>query len=417
MQGRKPNTKHYILLLTNSLLIFIGSYLFAMKRLSILGSTGSIGRNVLNIVEMFPQEFAVRVLAAKSNTALLARQIAKFQPAMAVVFDQKRASELRGLIPSGIDIEILHGEIGYRRAATLETVDMTVAAMVGAAGLMPTLAAIEAGKSIALANKETLVMAGDLVMQRAAEKGVKILPIDSEHSAIFQCLQGERREDVAKILLTASGGPFLRRPRENFSSITVAEALKHPNWQMGQKITIDSATLMNKGLEVLEAKCLFGISRQMIEVVIHAQSVIHSMVAYQDGSIMAQLGIPDMKVAIAYALSYPRRLPLRQPLPKFDGSQPLTFEQPDLEKFPCLALAFQACEAGGTLPAVLNAANEVAVLAFLNEVIGFTAIPAVVEQTMDKHAVVSNPELADILDADRWARACAAELTKKLSKE
>ena len=260
-------------------------------------------------------------------------------------------------------------------------------------------------------------MAGDLVMQRAAEKGVKILPIDSEHSAIFQCLQGERREDVAKILLTASGGPFLRRPRENFSSITVAEALKHPNWQMGQKITIDSATLMNKGLEVLEAKCLFGISRQMIEVVIHAQSVIHSMVAYQDGSIMAQLGIPDMKVAIAYALSYPRRLPLRQPLPKFDGSQPLTFEQPDLEKFPCLALAFQACEAGGTLPAVLNAANEVAVLAFLNEVIGFTAIPAVVEQTMDKHAVVSNPELADILDADRWARACAAELTKKLSKE
>ena len=186
---------------------------------------------------------------------------------------------------------------------------------------------------------------------------------------------------------------------------------------MGQKITIDSATLMNKGLEVLEAKCLFGISRQMIEVVIHAQSVIHSMVAYQDGSIMAQLGIPDMKVAIAYALSYPRRLPLRQPLPKFDGSQPLTFEQPDLEKFPCLALAFQACEAGGTLPAVLNAANEVAVLAFLNEVIGFTAIPAVVEQTMDKHAVVSNPELADILDADRWARACAAELTKKLSKE
>ena len=204
MQGRKPNTKHYILLLTNSLLIFIGSYLFAMKRLSILGSTGSIGRNVLNIVDMFPQEFAVRVLAAKSNTALLARQIAKFQPAMAVVFDQKRASELRGLIPSGIDIEILHGEIGYRRAATLETVDMTVAAMVGAAGLMPTLAAIEAGKSIALANKETLVMAGDLVMQRAAEKGVKILPIDSEHSAIFQCLQGERREGVAKIILTAS---------------------------------------------------------------------------------------------------------------------------------------------------------------------------------------------------------------------
>ena len=303
---------------------------------------------------------------------------------------------------------------GYRRAATLETVDMTVTAMVGAAGLMPTLAAIEAGKTIALANKETLVMAGDLVMQRAAEKGVKILPIDSEHSAIFQCLQGERRDDVAKILLTASGGPFLKRPREDFSRITVAEALKHPNWQMGQKITIDSATLMNKGLEVLEAKCLFGVSRQMIEVVIHPQSVIHSMVAYRDGSIMAQLGIPDMKTAIAYALSYPQRLPLRQPLPEFNGSRPLTFDQPDLEKFPCLALAFSACEVGATLPAVLNAANEVAVTGFLNQLIEFVDIPAVVEQTMDSHAVVSNPELADILEADRWARAQAEELIKEL---
>ena len=257
-------------------------------------------------------------------------------------------------------------------------------------------------------------MAGDLVMQRAAEKGVKILPIDSEHSAIFQCLQGERREDVAKILLTASGGPFLRRPRENFSSITVAEALKHPNWQMGQKITIDSATLMNKGLEVLEAKCLFGVSHQSIEVVIHPQSVIHSMVAYRDGSIMAQLGIPDMKVAIAYALSYPRRLPLQQPLPQFNASQSLTFEQPDLIKFPCLALAFKACEVGGTLPAVLNAANEAAVNAFLNQVIGFVDIPTVVEQTMAKHAVVSKPELAEILDADQWARKQAETQIKEL---
>lgn len=385
-----------------------------MKYLSVLGSTGSIGRNVLSIVEMFPQEFAVRVLAAKSNTALLARQIEQFRPDMAVVFDQKRAAELRDLIAPGIQVEILHGEIGYRRAAAFETVDMTVTAMVGAAGLMPTLAAIEAGKTIALANKETLVMAGDLVMQRAAEKGVEILPIDSEHSAIFQCLQGERRDDVAKILLTASGGPFLKRPREDFSRITVAEALKHPNWQMGQKITIDSATLMNKGLEVLEAKCLFGVSRQMIEVVIHPQSVIHSMVAYRDGSIMAQLGIPDMKTAIAYALSYPQRLPLGQPLPEFNGSRPLTFDQPDLEKFPCLALAFSACEAGATLPAVLNAANEVAVTGFLNQSIEFVDIPAVVEQTMDSHAVVSNPELADILEADRWARGQAEKEIEKL---
>ena len=381
----------------------------SMKCLSVLGSTGSIGCNVLNIVAMFPQELAVKVLAAKSNVALLARQIMQFHPDLAVVYDEKRARELKDLIPPGVDVEILHGEMGYHRAATFEAADMTVTALVGAAGLMPTLAAIEAGKTIALANKETLVMAGDLVMQQAAEKGVQILPIDSEHSAIFQCLQGERREDVAKILLTASGGPFLKRPQEEFGGITPAEALKHPNWQMGQKITIDSATLMNKGLEVLEAKCLFGITRQMIEVIIHPQSVIHSMVAYHDGSVIAQLGIPDMKVPIAYALSYPQRLPLRQPLPEFDGSQTLTFEQPDLEKFPCLALAFRACEVGGTLPAVLNAANEMAVGAFLNQSIGFVDIPAVVEQTMDKHNIISSPALQDILEADRWARAYAEE--------
>jgi 1-deoxy-D-xylulose-5-phosphate reductoisomerase len=332
-----------------------------------------------------------------------------------VVYDERSARELKDRVPSAIDVEIRYGDSGYQRAATFGAADMTVTAMVGAAGLMPTLAAIEAGKTIALANKETLVMAGDLVMRRAAENGVDILPIDSEHSAIFQCLQGERREEVAKILLTASGGPFLKRPREAFAGISVAEALRHPNWQMGRKITIDSATLMNKGLEVLEAKCLFGISRQMIEVVIHPQSVIHSMVAYRDGSIMAQLGIPDMKVAIAYALSYPRRLPLGQPLPKFDGSQSLTFEQPDLEKFPCLEMAFQACEAGGTLPAVLNAANEEAVLAFLNEAIGFTDIPAAVGRTMDAHHIIAEPELGDILEADRWARDRAAGEIERLS--
>jgi 1-deoxy-D-xylulose-5-phosphate reductoisomerase len=385
-----------------------------MKRLSVLGSTGSIGCNVLNIVEMFPQELSVGVLAAKSNVALLARQIVQFQPDLAVVYDEKHARELKDLIPANVDVEILHGETGYCRAATLESVDMTVTAVVGAAGLTPTLAAIEAGKTIALANKETLVMAGDLIMQRAVQKKVPILPIDSEHSAIFQCLQGERKEDVAKIFLTASGGPFLERPKEDFCGITVVEALKHPNWQMGQKITIDSATLMNKGFEVLEAKCLFGVSRQMIEVVIHPQSVIHSMVAYHDGSVMAQLGIPDMKVAIAYALSYPQRLPLRQPLPKFDSSRPLTFEQPDLEKFPCLALAFNACEAGGTLPAVLNAANEVAVTAFLNQIIGFVDIAKVVEQTMNKHYIILKPDLPEILEADRWARKQAVAQIKRL---
>jgi len=375
-----------------------------MKRLSILGSTGSIGGNVLNIVEKFPQEFSVDVLAAKGNVALLARQIEQFRPVLAVVYDENRARELKNLIGSAVDVKILHGEVGYQTAATVDSVDMTVTAMVGAAGLMPTLAAIEAGKTVALANKETLVMAGDLVMQRAAQQGVDILPIDSEHSAIFQCLQGERREDVDKILLTASGGPFLNRPREEFNEITLAEALKHPNWQMGQKITIDSATLMNKGLEVLEAKCLFGVSHRMIEVVVHPQSVIHSMVAFQDGSVMAQLGIPDMKVAIAYALSYPQRLPLRQPLPQFKAGLDLTFDQPDMVKFPCLALAFKACEVGGTLPAVLNAANEVAVNAFLNQSIAFVDIPRVIEQTMNQHVVISFPELSDILGADQWAR-------------
>ncbi|CAB1064443.1 1-deoxy-D-xylulose 5-phosphate reductoisomerase (EC [Olavius sp. associated proteobacterium Delta 1] len=379
-----------------------------MKRLAILGSTGSIGCNVLKIVEMFPEEFAVDVLAAKSNVALLARQIEQYHPVLAVVFDEKRARELKNRIGSAVDVEILHGDTGYQTAATLDSVHMTVTAMVGAAGLIPTLAAIEAGKTIALANKETLVMAGDLVMQQAAQKGVDILPIDSEHSAIFQCLQGERKNDVDKILLTASGGPFFNRPREEFSDITLAEALKHPNWQMGQKITIDCATLMNKGLEVLEAKCLFGVSHQMIEVVIHPQSVIHSMVAFQDGSVMAQLGIPDMKVAIAYALSYPQRLPLRQPLPQFNAGRALTFDQPDLTKFPCLALAFKACEVGGTLPAVLNAANEVAVNAFLNQLIAFVDISRVVEQTMVKHVAVADPELSDILGADQWARNHAA---------
>ena len=385
-----------------------------MKCLSVLGSTGSIGCNVLNIVEMFPQDLKVSALATKNNLDLLSRQIVQFKPDLAVVYDERRARQLKDMVPEGIDVEILYGDMGYQRAAAFEAADMTVTAMVGAAGLMPTLAAIDAGKTIALANKETLVMAGDLVMRRAAENGVDILPIDSEHSAIFQCLQGERREEVAKILLTASGGPFLKRPRETFAGISAGEALQHPNWAMGRKITIDSATLMNKGLEVLEAKCLFGLSRQMIEVVIHPQSVIHSMVAYHDGSIMAQLGIPDMKVAIAYALSYPRRLPLGQPLPKFDGSQSLTFEPPDLEKFPCLALAFQTCEAGGTLPAVLNAANELAVLAFLDEKIGFTAIPAVVEQVMDAHHMIAAPELADILEADRWAREQAEGEIKRL---
>ncbi|MGD8523851.1 MAG: 1-deoxy-D-xylulose-5-phosphate reductoisomerase [Desulfobacterales bacterium] len=381
-----------------------------MKNIAILGSTGSIGRNALKIVEMFPQHFTVKALAAKSNISLLAKQVAKFDPDIAVVYDGARAQQLKEKLPAAKGVDIVYGEEGYCEAAAHPSVDITVTAVVGAAGLAPTLAAIDAGKTVALANKETLVMAGDIVIRRATQKGIQIRPIDSEHSAIFQCLEGQRREDVANILLTASGGPFLNFPAHKFDDITVEAALDHPNWQMGRKITIDSATMMNKGLEVLEAKHLFGVPHDRIGVVIHPQSVIHSMVAYRDGSVLAQLGIPDMKGAIAYALSYPQRLPLNQPLPDFSGASNLTFQDPDLKRFPCLALAYNACEVGGSMPAVLNAANEVAVHAFLDRMISFVDIASVVRQTMAGHRVSSDPILDDIIAADRWARKWATKL-------
>ena len=387
-----------------------------MKHISLLGSTGSIGTNTLEVISIFPDRFSVTALAAKFNIVLLAEQIRQFRPALAVVYTKRHATDLRARLSSDIDVEILWGEAGYKTAAAHPPSDVVVNAMVGAAGLGPTLAAIDAGKDIAFANKETLVMAGEIVMAGAAEKGVQILPIDSEHSAIFQCLHGQRKEDMDRILLTASGGPFLNKPGAEFKAITRDDALKHPNWQMGEKITVDSATLMNKGLEVLEARCLFGVSHEMIEVVIHPQSIIHSMVAFKDGSVMAQLGIPDMKGAIAYALSYPQRLPLKQPLPQFNADQTLSFQEPDLAKFPCLAMAFEACETGGSLPAVLNAANEVAVNGFLKQVIGFVDIAPVIRQTMDQHTVVSNPGLSDIFDADQWAREYAQDLIKELRK-
>lgn len=384
-----------------------------MKHLSILGSTGSIGRNALQIVEAFPHQFTIKALAAKANTDLLAKQIEQFAPELAVVYDAESAQQLKQKLGAATKVEVLYGDEGYQVAASDAAVDIVLTAVVGAAGLKPTLAAIEAGKTIALANKETLVMAGEIVTMKADKNGVQILPVDSEHSAIFQCLQGHRKADLARILLTASGGPFLNLPLDQFQRISTAQALNHPNWDMGPKITIDSATLMNKGLEVLEAKSLFSVSEDMIEVVIHPQSIIHSMVAYQDGAVMAQLGIPDMKAAIAYALSYPQRLPLNQPLPDFSGQQNLTFQKPDLVKFPCLALAFQACKVGKTMPAVLNAANEVAVNAFLNQKISFTAIASVVELTMEAHDVHADPALADILAADQEARQKATDFVKK----
>ena len=359
---------------------------------------------------MFPDRFAVLTLAAKQNIALLARQIERFQPKIAAIFDENRANELKKMLPPETDVEIMHGEEGYRAAAVYPSADMVVSAMVGAAGLMPTLSAIEAGKDIALANKETLVMAGEIVMQKAIDNGVNILPIDSEHSAIFQCVAGNRRKDLANIFLTGSGGPLLNRPENEFAEVTIEDALNHPTWQMGKKISIDSATMMNKGLEVIEAKYLFGVSHNMIEIVIHPQSMIHSMVAYKDGSVLAQIGIPDMKGAIAYAISYPERLALKQPIPDFTNIGALTFEKPNQDKFPCLALAFKACEKGETLPAVLNAANEIAVQAFLKQSISFERIPKVIAKTMDRHSVVDRPPLSDIIEADRWARKQAKEI-------
>jgi len=385
-----------------------------MKNLSILGSTGSIGCNTLKIAEMFPDRFAVKALAAKNNIPVLVRQIERYCPEIAVVFDEATAVELKGMLPDGINIEVLFGENGYKAAATHESVDLVVVAVVGAAGLMPTLSAITARKNIALANKETLVMAGDIVIEQAELNNITILPIDSEHSAIFQCMEGNRREDIDKIFLTASGGPFLNLPAKEFNKIKPIDALNHPNWDMGKKISVDSATLMNKGLEAIEAKCLFDVSQEMIEVVIHPQSVIHSMVSFKDGTVMAQLGIPDMKGAIAYAMAYPERLALRQPTPDFVSIGKLTFEKPDIKKFPCLALAFAACETGRTLPAVLNAANEVAVAAFLEKSISFVKIPEVIEKTMKYHTVVTDPTLNDILEADRWARKQAEDLIKSL---
>ena len=387
-----------------------------MKQLTILGSTGSIGTNALSIVEMFPDRFRVRALTAGKNIAKLADQVRRFRPDVAAVFDENGAAELARRLPRGFSLKILHGTSGYREAAAYGKSDTVLTAVVGAAGLLPTIAAIESGKTIALANKETLVMAGEIVMRLAAEHGVSIMPVDSEHSAIFQCLMGNRPKDLEKLLITASGGPFLERPANTFSAITPDAALAHPNWQMGRKITIDSATLMNKGLEVIEAKHLFQVDLDQIEVVIHPQSIIHSMVAYRDGSIIAQLGVPDMKGAIAFALSYPKRLPLHQPLPEFDAIGSFTFRQPDLQKFACLRLALQACRTGATLPAVLNAANEIAVESFLARRLSFDKIPVAIQHTMSAHTVIEKPSLAAIVEADRWARETAAAFIRETIK-
>lgn len=388
-----------------------------MRRISILGATGSIGRSTLAVVEKFPERFRVSALTANVNITLLAEQVARFHPDLAVVGTSDDARALKNHLPAGVKTDILFGEKGYIAAAAYDCCDTVVSAMVGAAGLLPTLAAVDAGKQVALANKETLVMAGDIVMSRAREKNIAIRPIDSEHSAIFQCLAGSRRTDLRRIYLTASGGPFRSLPASAFVDITPADALAHPTWQMGSKITIDSATMMNKGFEVIEAKHLFCIDHKDITVVIHPQSIIHSMVLFADGSVMAQMGLPDMKGAIAYALSGPERLPLELPAPDFAALGHLAFEAPDLDRFPCLSLAARACEAGGTMPAVLNAANEAAVAAFLDYRISFIQIPSVIAHVMDAHDIIASPDVDAILSADQWARQTARDWMIQNGKE
>ncbi len=375
-----------------------------MKKIAILGSTGSIGRSSLQVIEQFPDRFQVVALAAGKNIELLAEQIQRFRPKLAAVLDQQLAKDLANRLQPDTRVEVLAGSEGYQQVASCIDADMVLSAMVGAAGLIPTLSAIQAGKDVALANKETLVMAGALVMDEVRRARVTLLPVDSEHNAIFQALQGHRREDLKRILLTASGGPFLHMTIEELESVTPAQALAHPNWAMGAKITIDSATLMNKGLEVIEAKWLFDVPVEKIDVHIHPQSIVHSMVEYVDGSVIAQMGIPDMRIPIAYALAYPERVDLDLPRLNLFASKTLTFLEPDLSRFPCLNLAFAACKAGATMPAVLNAANEVAVQAFLDNRIPFNGSARLVNQALQEHVLDPAAELEAILAADAWAR-------------
>jgi 1-deoxy-D-xylulose-5-phosphate reductoisomerase len=381
----------------------------AFKSLSLLGSTGSIGKNVLNVVRSFPDRFHIVGLSAGRNIAELAAQVREFQPDCISVADQDLASQLITLLPEEYREKVFWGEEGNKKVATVPAAEMVVSAVVGAVGLLPTLAAIAEGKDIGLANKETLVMAGRLVMEAAREHKVALLPIDSEHSAIFQALNAGRREDVGMIILTASGGPFRTLEKKELRRATPEQALAHPNWDMGRKISIDSATMMNKGLEVIEACWLFDVPAEKIRVVVHPESIVHSLVEYIDGSVMAQLGIPDMRIPIAYALSYPERMPLNLSRLSLSECGKLSFEKPDYDRFPALALAFNVMEEGGVKPAVLNAANEIAVAAFLDEQIGFTDITEVVAATLNQFTPGDDLDLDAILAADGRAREIARE--------
>lgn len=382
-----------------------------MKKLSILGSTGSIGTQALDIVRS-NDDIEVSALAAGSNIELLERQAREFKPELICVFDEKKAEELKIRI-ADLTVNVTSGMEGLIEAATIDSADLVLTAVVGMIGIKPTIAAIEARKDIALANKETLVTAGHIIMSLAKEKGVNILPVDSEHSAIFQSLQGNKKSQVSKIILTASGGPFRNSTLQELKHVTVAEALKHPNWSMGRKITIDSATMVNKGLEVIEAKWLFDVDFDDIDVVIQPQSLIHSMVEYVDGGIIAQLGTPDMKLPIQYAFFYPDRRYLEGKRVNFAEIGSISFQKPDTEKFKGFALAYDAGRAGGTMPTIYNAANELAVSKFLNEEIKYLDIAELIKEAMSSHKVIDNPTLEQILEAEKEAHACVRRLTEK----
>ena len=369
------------------------------KNIAILGSTGSIGTQTLDIIDRFPELFRAAVITANHNWQLLAKQAIKFKPKMVVIADSSAYAPLKEALKNE-EIEIACGDAEIARGASLPEVDMVVTAMVGYSGLLPTIQAIKAGKTIALANKETLVVAGEIITGLLKKYNSDIIPVDSEHSAIFQCLVGEKRSELRKILLTASGGPFRKLNKKDLEKVTVSDALNHPNWNMGAKVTIDSASMMNKGFEMIEAKWLFNCKPSEIEILIHPESIVHSMVEFHDGSIKAQLGVPDMHLPISYALSYPDRLPSDSIPLNLTKYGTLTFEKPDLERFPLLGYAFEAIEKGGNLPCILNAANEVAVASFLNNQISFIEMPELVRYTMDKTPFVKNITLQDLIETN-----------------
>ncbi len=381
------------------------------KRIAIFGSTGSIGTQALEVIASHSDKFEVEVLTAQNNASLLVEQAKKFSPNAVVIANEAHYEFVKQAL-SSTHVKVFAGENSLASVAQMETIDLVLTALVGYSGLKPTIKAIEAGKSIALANKETLVVAGELVTKLAREKGVNIYPVDSEHSAIFQCIVGEFHNKIEKVILTASGGPFRGKKISDLRSVTKAQALKHPNWSMGDKVTIDSATLMNKGLEVIEAKWLFGVDATQVEVVVHPQSIIHSLVQFEDGSIKAQMGLPDMRLPIQFALSYPERL--KSDFPRFDfiNYPALTFEKPDTETFRNLALAFGALDRGGNMPCVLNAANEVAVAEFLKEKVGFMEMSDIVEQCLAKISYIKSPSYEDYVNTDKETRIRAQELVK-----